>query len=100
MIMYIKRLVEKKALFPKFGHADVQNQIAYVRADLPESVKKFVFAHEIYHLSDKAKWWVWREIKANIAGAIKHPIGFIYCVIKSLAWYRLKFYYRRFKDGN
>lgn len=85
----------KKELYPLFGYALPSEQIVYVRGDLPNSVRKFVTAHELYHLRDEAKWWVWREIKANFAGACKHPLGFIVCVIMSLAPYRLKYYWKR-----
>jgi hypothetical protein len=85
----------KDELYPKFGYAQPSKQIAYVREDLPGYVKKFVTVHECYHLADKAQRWVWREIRANIAGAIKHPIGFVVCVLMSLEPYRLKYYWQR-----
>ena len=85
----------KDQLYPKFGYALPSKQVAYVRDDLPEFVKEFVTAHELYHLRDKAKWWVWREIKANTAGAFKHPMGFVICVLMSLAPYRLWYYWKR-----
>ena len=92
-IVYLPR----EKLYPRFGYAQTARQIAYVREDLPGCVKKFVTAHERYHLGDRAKWWVWREIRANIAGALKHPIGFMVCVLMSLAPYRLKYYWQRMK---
>jgi hypothetical protein len=87
--------VPKEKLYPRFGYALLTTQIAYVREDLPACVKKFVTVHERYHLRDNAQWWVWREIRANIAGALKHPIGFMICVLMSLAPYRLKYYWQR-----
>lgn len=85
----------KSDLYPAFGVADVESQIACVREDLPRLVKDFVAAHELYHLKDKAHWWVWKEIKANAASALKHPIGFAACVLMSLTPYRLKYYRQR-----
>jgi hypothetical protein len=85
----------KDKLYPKYGHAVPAKQIAYVRNDLPTCVQKFVTAHELYHLSDNSKWWVWREIKANTAGALKHPMGFVICALMSLAPYRLWYYWQR-----
>jgi hypothetical protein len=70
-------------------------QVAYVTDDLPGFVKEFVTAHELYHLGDKAKWWVWREIKANIAAGCKHPMGFVICALMSMAPYRLWYYWNR-----
>jgi len=99
MLPTIKYL-KKEYLFPAFGQANIEKQIAFVREDLPESVKYFVLQHELYHLKDKAKWWIWREIRANAYGAYKCPFGFIYCCIMSLSWSRLKFYVKRFKQGN
>ena len=93
------KYVSKKKLYPVFGEVDRKKNTAYVRKDLPKLVKRFVEEHELYHLKDKSKNWVWREIKANIYGAFKHPIGFIICVIMSLALYRLKFYFNRFMKG-
>ena len=87
--------VSKDQLHPRFGCAVPSKQIAYVRDDLPRCVRKFVTAHELCHLRDEAKWWVWREVKANIAGALKHPVGFVVCVLMSLAPYRLRYYWKR-----
>jgi len=90
-IIYLPR----EKLYPRFGYSKPSKQIAYVREDLPGCVKKFVTAHERYHLGNSAKWGVWREMRANIAGALKHPIGFMVCVFMSLAPYRLKYYWQR-----
>ena len=87
--------LSKEKLHPRFGYAVPSKQVAYVRGDLPNCVRKFVTVHELYHLKDKFRWWVWREIKANTAGTIKHPIGFMVCVLMSLAPYRLWYYWRR-----
>jgi len=93
------KYVKKESIYPAFGKAYMKAQIATVRDDLPTIVKKFVLEHELYHLRDSAKWWVWREIKANLYGAWKHPFGFIYCCLLSLSWDRLRFYHSRFKKG-
>ncbi len=91
------KFVSKKKLYPAFG--EVKNNTAYVRNDLPNSVKEFVKEHELYHLRDESKNWIWREIKANFYGLFKHPIGFVRCVIMSLSPHRLKFYFERFRVG-
>lgn len=87
--------LSKERLGPRFGYAVPSGQLACVREDLPESVRKFVTAHELYHLKDRASWWVWREIKANASGALIHPVGFLACVLMSLAPYRLLYYWNR-----
>ena len=45
--------------------------------------------------TNRAKWWVWREVKANMAGALRHPVGFMLCVVLSSAPARLGYYYKR-----
>lgn len=91
--------VPKAQLGPRFGQADAAAQIAYVREDLPAVVRRFVTVHELYHLQDRATWWIWREIKANAAAAWKHPVGFMLCVCMSLSPSRLWFYLQRIKRG-
>jgi hypothetical protein len=84
-------------LYPRFGLALPEKNQVYVGKDLPESVKRFVISHELYHLRDKAQWWIWREVKATIHAAMKHPIGFVACVSMSLAPYRLWYYWQRIR---
>ena len=85
----------KKALYPRFGFALPEKQIAYVRDDLPKCVTQFVIGHEVYHLTDNANGWAWREIKANMHSALRHPIGFMVCLQMSLIPYRLRYYLQR-----
>jgi hypothetical protein len=87
----------REVLYPRFRFAFPDKQQVYVRDDLPGCVKRFVISHELYHLKDKAQWWIWREIKANTYAAIRHPIGFIACVLMSLAPYRLWYYGQRIR---
>jgi len=82
-------------LYPRFGFALPDSQLAHVREDLPECVKLFVISHELYPLNDKAQWWARREIKANANSAVRHLIGFVACVLMSLAPYRLRYYRER-----
>ena len=89
----------KSLLYPRFGQADMAGRIAYVRQDLPGMVRRFVAAHEIYHLHDDATWWLWREIKANAAAAWNHPLGFLLCACMSLSPSRLRYYLQRIKRG-
>jgi len=94
------QLVDKHMLFPAFGKADQDTQMAYVRNDLPKSVQAFVAAHELYHLSDKTTWWLWREIKATLCIDWRHWKGFLLCVALSMRVERLKFYATRIRLGN
>jgi ubiquinone biosynthesis protein Coq4 len=87
----------REELYPRFGLALADTQQVYVRDDLPGCVQRFVVSHEIYHLVDKAQWWVLREIKANAYAAMRHPIGFVACVFMSLAPYRLRYYGQRIR---
>ena len=76
----------REELYPRFGLALPVKNLVYVRDDLPGHVKRFVISHELYHLGDKAQWWIWREVKANAHAAIRRPIGFIACVLMSLGY--------------
>ena len=87
--------LSKQAIHPRFGYAVPSEQKAFVREDLPRCVREFVTVHELYHLKDRAKWWVWKEVKANMAGALRHPVGFALCVVLSLAPARLHYYCKR-----
>lgn len=87
--------VSKEKLGARFGYSIPSRQVAYVREDLPRCVRAFVTEHELYHLRDGARWWVWREIKANGSGALKYPLGFLACALMSLRPYRLKYYVER-----
>ncbi len=87
--------LSREQLHPRFGYALPSEKIVYVRGDLPRCVYEFVKVHELYHLENQSLWWVLREIKANIAGARKHPLGFVLCMAMSLAPYRLRYYWER-----
>lgn len=65
----------KKQLYPKFGYALPSKQVVYVRDDLPGLVQEFVIAHEFYHLRDKAKWWVWGEIREGFTNTFLYFLG-------------------------
>ena len=85
----------KDLIYPRFGYADPEKDTVYIREDLPKKVRKFVREHELYHLQDDSKWWVWREIRASAHAAKKQPFGFIGTAFMSLAPYRLKYYWNR-----
>ena len=89
--------VPKEALFPSFGMSYNDGHIE-IREDLPERIKQFLVYHETYHTTDKAKNWIWREIKANTYGAIKCPLGFLITLVYSLQPYRIWYYIQRIKD--
>jgi hypothetical protein len=82
-----------------YGYASPEKRIAYVRADLPPSVIKFVSAHEFYHLFDHAKNWIWREFKANFFAGLWHPIGLFRCITMTIfSKERIKCYLDRIKN--
>jgi hypothetical protein len=86
-------------LHPRFGLALPDKERVYVRENLPGCVKRFVTDHELYHLKDRTQWWVLREVKANVHAGIRHPIGFVVCILMSLAPYRLRYYGKRIRGG-
>ena len=93
--------VPKESLYPAFGFAWVGLGLAEIREDLPWSIKRFVLAHEIYHLTDKWSWggWMGRELRANIICGLEDPKGFLATVMASFTRDRIKFYLHRLKDG-
>jgi hypothetical protein len=69
---------------PRYGYSIPSKRTAFVNASLPWSVIQFVMAHEFYHLTDFAQWWVWREVKANFHAALVHPVGAVHCLLLSV----------------
>jgi hypothetical protein len=90
--------IPKQEIYPSFGVCYKDGTIK-IREDLPQSVKWFVLEHEIYHSTDKATYWIWRELKANTHAAVMYPWGFIVTAIMSLSPYRLWYYVQRFKNN-
>ncbi len=83
---------------PKFGSNDPRTDTIWVHNKLKYMcMETFVIWHEDYHLTDKAKWWVWREIKANWAGMRCAPCGFMLVLLYSLTWTRIRYYISRVK---
>jgi hypothetical protein len=89
--------VPKEKLYPAFGICHKDGLIE-IREDLPWCVKDFLEVHELYHSTDTETIWWKREIKANWAGLKSHPVGFIVTACMSLAPYRIKLYWQRFRD--
>jgi hypothetical protein len=95
---YTVKFLPKSSIAPAFGHAS-KNEVI-VRQDLRPRVKKFVTAHELHHLNDKANWgsWVGKEIRTNLVCGIKDPVGTIATIAASLNRERLNFYINRFRQ--
>ena len=76
---------EKELPTGAYGVTYCERGEIYIKKELPECVKKSVIAHEFQHEKDCGKGYnrFVRELRANIAG-MKHPIGFITCVVMSL----------------
>jgi len=91
--------VKKEKLYPAFGRAYPEQGFVEIREDLPQITWDFIISHEYYHLKDKAKNWLWREVKANLHAGVRHPIGFVVIVCMSFSKDRLNFYYNRFLRG-
>jgi hypothetical protein len=51
-VIFLKR----EELLSRSGYALPSNRKVFVRRDLPNGVRKFVLAHELYHLQDGAYW--------------------------------------------
>lgn len=88
--------VNKEDIAPAFGNANSTTMVINIRNDLSHGATAFIKEHELFHLRDSDGFWLWREIKANFVGALKHPIGFVIICFLSLSITRLKFYVNRF----
>lgn len=97
---YTVQQVPREQLASAYGRAS--GDLALVRSDLSPGIKRFVEAHEVYHLHDKSNWggWIGREIRANIYPGLRYPIGLIRTILASLfSKERLLFYLHRFIRG-
>lgn len=92
------KYVSKDWIYPAFGLAFLDT--AEVRNDLSPRVKRFVRAHELYHLGDRATWggWIGQEVRANVSIGLVNPVGLALTIFASLNK-RLGFYWERFKLG-
>ena len=85
--------VPKNALGSYFGMAYNASNHAVVRDDLSPLVKRFVKAHELYHLQDeKPGGWLRCELRANFYPGLKDPLGLLATIIASLNAERLSLY--------
>ena len=106
---YKVEYVEKKSIYPRFGTTNKYTHKPEVKTNKKSSsyilgsviddkiVKKFLLSHEMFHLrKDRKKHsWFVEEFLANTYGMINNPLGFIVCLIMSLSWDRLKFYFNQ-----
>jgi len=94
---YSVKYVPKETCAPAFGYA--KGNQAVVKEDLRPRVKRFVTAHELYHLKDKSTWggWLGKEVRANTVVGLRDPIGLLATIAASLNKERLKFYISRFR---
>ncbi len=88
--------VPKEKLFPYFGTKYKNEDRIEIREDLPEIVQQFVLYHEYYHLSHNHWSILYEEIRANLYGFGKTPLGFFYCLwLTIIDIERLKDYFNR-----
>jgi len=90
---------------PYFGFAvvDLEDDIreAYVLNSLPVSAKRFVAAHEIYHLdfNNVVNNHFLHELSATLAGLRVAPIGGLIVIFKTITSVeRIKLYTKRFNQ--
>lgn len=79
--------LSKDALVPFFGLAIYGTNYCLVAHELPMQAKKFVEAHEMYHLTDKhydTSGVAAREFRATLWAARQEPRGFLQCTILSI----------------
>jgi len=89
--------IPKGKLYPYFGTKYKNEDRIEIRNDLPEVVQYFVLNHEIFHLTHNYKSLFWEEIRANLHGFMKTPLGFFYCLFLTIMDInRLNDYFNRF----
>ncbi len=90
------KFLPKEDLYPFFGKAINNQNIIYIRDDLPKWIKMSVIVHEIYHLDDLSQNTFYREVKAIMAQLFMSFFGGIGCIVMSLTPSRLKAYYKKY----
>lgn len=82
---------------PQFGRQTGDEIL--IREDLPGNARAFLLAHETFHVTDKASNWIWRELRANLAGFRANWIGFLIVLAMSMNPVRLRYYWQRCQKG-
>lgn len=92
------RIICKDEMNAIYGRAVQNEDTAYINSSLWSWAKYSILVHEVYHLNDKSKNKLWREIKATFAQLFIPFIGGIYCIFKTLTTpSRIKFVISRIK---
>lgn len=97
---YVVDYVSKETIYPAYGYNGAGHAI--VREDLSPKVKRFVTAHELYHLGDTATWggWIGREVRASVVPGFRDPIGLGATIASTVTdWDRIGFYIKRLREG-
>ena len=95
------KIVYSSCLFPAYGYCDLKKQTIFISIFLTHDEFNFILEHEKFHLFDNSKFWIWREIKANIFAGICYPKGFLSILFNTLSNKdRLKYYWQRFKTDD
>lgn len=94
--------ISKQMIEPAYGYAYFFEGRVLVREDLSPLVKRFVEAHELYHMRDKHTWWgvFGLELRANLVPGVKDPLGLIACILATITDpERIRFYLKRISEG-
>jgi len=102
--MYPVKYIPKEEMIDEyFGLCSYNKKTIFIRNDIPKYIQIFVLAHERQHEKDYKngiKGTLWLEIRANVLGGLKHPIGFIGCIILTIFTFkRWKLYIKRIVKG-
>jgi len=91
-------ILPKKELYPAFGKANLLTKTIYIRDDMVNTMAyKFLVCHEKYHVTSMIRNRLWAEITANCYAGIRHPIGIIIILFKSIfSLDRWKLYFKLF----
>ena len=89
--------VPKEKLYPAFGRCFRTTRTIWIRSDLPFPAQRFLYWHEMHHLTDTPEEGFFKvEWKANLSG-IRHELwGAIVVIWLSVSsWDRWKLYIAR-----
>ena len=99
---YAVLYVPKNDMAPgAYGFCSYRDRVILIRDDLSLCIKRFVLAHERQHERDYTlnvtdQNQLWLEIKANVVGLYREPIGAVACLFKTIfSLERWAFYWRR-----
>jgi hypothetical protein len=101
------KFVPKDKIYPAFGYLHYSPlsfgfpALMEVRDDLNRFEVSFLLVHEFGHMDDmkNKEGFIHKELESNFMGLFYPIIGAVLIAVKSLSPDRLKWYWKRWKEG-